>query len=206
MTDQEFLSQNLDILYQNMSFPSITKDFIFIQNFGEFNSTFIALLVISFLLAILAFRVIGQNDYGTASDKNEQINRVNKPPKTIYAFFQMIFGILMCWLCTGAVVGLFSMIFFTSSLSFNSIKIDELSKLPVLKDGDLVQRDYFKKLAGEYIINMEKRYPNQSDFNDAVERGPNLDEVTFWLIRTIKGKPYEKQEIADEKLKLINDL
>lgn len=29
MTDQEFLSQNLDVLYQNLSFPSLTKNWIF---------------------------------------------------------------------------------------------------------------------------------------------------------------------------------
>lgn len=33
MTDQEFLSQNLDVLYQNLSFPSLTKNWIFLRNY-----------------------------------------------------------------------------------------------------------------------------------------------------------------------------
>lgn len=95
---------------------------------------------------------------------------------------------------------------FDSSLSSRYIKLNELDKLPILKDGNNEQRDYFKKLATKYVVNAEKRYSNQSEFNYVVEREPNLKDVTDWLLETIKDKPYEKQGIADEKLKLINDL
>lgn len=33
MTDQEFLSQNLDILYQNISFSTLAKDWVFFYQF-----------------------------------------------------------------------------------------------------------------------------------------------------------------------------
>ena len=95
---------------------------------------------------------------------------------------------------------------FDASFSSRYIKLNELDKLPILKDGNDEQRDYFKKLATEYVVNANKNYSNQSKFNYIVERGPNLKDVTSWLIETIKDKPYEKQNVADEKLKLINDL
>lgn len=59
------------------------------------------------------------------------------------------------------------------------IKLNELDKLPILKDENDEQRDYFKKLATEYVVNAEKRYSNQSEFNYIVERGPNLKDVTY---------------------------
>ena len=139
-------------------------------------------------------------------DENYSINSKTKVPKNIYKLFQNIFGGVFALGIITLMIGVCVQLAFNTSLSSRYIKLDELNKLPILKDGSDAQRDYFKKLASQYVVNVEKQQQNQSKFNYIVERGPNLAEVTLWLVETIKDKPYEKQDVADEKLKLINDL
>lgn len=203
MTDQEFLSQNLDILYQNISFSTLAKDLIFLTNSSEFGDLafflFIVLIPLSFCFLAVSFLL-------EEWDENHSINSKTKIPKNIYKLFQTIFGGIFAIGTTILMIGVFIELAFDSALSSRYIKLNELDKLPILKDGNDEQRGYFKKLAVQYVVNAEKNYSNQSEFNYIVERGPNLRDVTYWLIETIKDKPYEKQDVADEKLKLINDL
>lgn len=139
-------------------------------------------------------------------DENRSIKSRTKIPKNIYKLFQIIFGGIFALITTTFIISMGVQLAFDASFSSRYIKLNELDKLPILKDGNDEQRDYFKKLATEYVVNANKNYSNQSKFNYIVERGPNLKDVTSWLIETIKDKPYEKQNVADEKLKLINDL
>lgn len=139
-------------------------------------------------------------------DENRSIKSRTKIPKNIYKFFQIIFGGIFALITTTFIISMGVQLAFDASFSSRYIKLNELDKLPILKDGNDEQRNYFKKLAANYVVNAEKNYSNQSKFNCIVERGPNLKDVTSWLIETIKDKPYEKQNVADEKLKLINDL
>lgn len=203
MTDQEFLSQNLDILYQNISYSTLAKDLIFFTSSREFDDLafflFIILIPLSFCLLALSFLL-------EERDENYSINSKIKIPKNIYKLFQNIFGGIFAIGTTILMSGVFIELAFDASLSSQYIKLNELDKLPILKDGNDKQRDYFKKLAANYVVNAEKNYSNQSEFNYIVERGPNLRDVTYWLIETINDKPYEKQNVADKKLKLINDL
>ena len=203
MTDQEFLSQNLDILYQNTPFSTFAKDWIFFSKFSEIGNlaAFLLIALCALSLSLLAFFILLED-----GDEKSSVNGKTKISKTIYNLFQKIFLGGFALSITIFMIGAFVELVFSASLSSYYIKLDELNKLPILKDSDNEQRDYFKKLAAQYVVNAEKRYSNQSKFNDIVGRGPDLEEVTIWLIRTIKDKPYEKQEIADKKLKLINDL
>ena len=203
MTDKEFLSQNLDILYQNISFSTLAKDWIFFTNSSEFGDLafvlFIILLPLSFCFLALSFLLEEQ-------DENRSIKSRTKIPKNIYKLFQIIFGGIFALITTTFIISMGVQLAFDASFSSRYIKLNELNKLPILKDGNDEQRNYFKKLAANYVVNAEKNYSNQSKFNYIVERGPNLKDVTNWLIETIKDKPYEKQNVADEKLKLTNDL
>lgn len=139
-------------------------------------------------------------------DENRSIKSRTKIPKNIYKLFQIIFGGIFALITTTFIISMGAQLALDASFSSRYIKLNELDKLPILKDGNDEQRNYFKKLAANYVVNAEKNYSNQSKFNYIVERGPNLKDVTSWLIETIKDKPYEKQNVADEKLKLINDL
>lgn len=203
MTDQEFLSQNLDILYQNISYSTLAKDLIFFTNSSGFGDLAFFLFVI---LTPLSFCFLAVSLALEEWDGDHSINGKTKIPKNIYTLFQNIFGgifglgITILMICIGVQLA------FDAAFSSRYIKFNELDELPILKDGNDEQRNYFKKLAANYVVNAEKNYSNQSEFNYIVERGPNLKDVTDWLIQTINDKPYEKQEIADEKLKLINDL
>ena len=203
MTDKEFLSQNLDVLYQNISFSTLAKDWVFFTSSGEFNHfaffLFIILIPLSILLLVVSLLL-------EEWDGERSINGKTKIPKNIYKLFQNIFVGIFAIGTTILMSGVFVELAFDASLSSRYIKLNELDKLPILKDGNDKQRDYFKKLATNYVVNAEKNYSNQSEFNYIVERGPNLRDVTYWLIETINDKPYEKQNVADEKLKLINDL
>lgn len=203
MTDQEFLSQNLDILYQNISFSTLAKDWVFFTNSSEFGhlAFFLFIVVTPLSLLFLAGSLVLEE-----WDENYSINRKTKVPKNIYKFFQNIFGGVFALGIITLMIGVCIQLAFNTSLSSRYIKLDELNKLPILKDGGDAQRDYFKKLAYQYVVDVEKKQQNQSKFNYIVERGPDLAEVTLWLVETIKDKPYEKQNVADEKLKLINDL
>lgn len=203
MTDKEFLSQNLDILYQNISFSTLAKDWVFFTNSSEFGDLAFLLFII---LTPLSFCFLAVSFLLEEQDENNSINSKTKIPKNIYKLSQTIFGGVFAICTTLLIIGAFIELAFDTSLSSSYIKFDDLDKLPILKDGNDEQRDYFKKLATEYVVNLEKRYSNQSEFNYIVERGPSLKDVTHWLIETINNKPYEKQVIADEKLKLINDL
>lgn len=161
MTDQEFLSQNLDILYQNTPFSTLAKDWIFFTNSSEFGDLafvlFIILLPLSFCFLALSFLLEEQ-------DENRSIKSRTKIPKNIYKLFQIIFGGIFALITTTFIISMGVQLAFDASFSSRYIKLNELNKLPILKD------------------------------------------VTNWLIETIKDKPYEKQNVADEKLKLINDL
>ena len=139
-------------------------------------------------------------------DENRSIKSRTKIPKNIYKLFQIIFGGIFALITTTFIISIGVQLAFDAAFSSRYIKFNELDELPILKDGNDEQRNYFKKLAANYVVNAEKNYSNQSKFNYIVERGPNLKDVTNWLIETIKDKPYEKQNLADEKLKLINDL
>ena len=203
MTDQEFLSQNLDILYQNISYSTLAKDLIFFTSSREFDDLafflFIILIPLSFCLLALSFLL-------EERDENYSINSKIKIPKNIYKLFQIIFGGIFALITTTFIISMGAQLALDASFSSRYIKLNELDKLPILKDGNDEQRNYFKNLAANYVIIAEKNYSNQSKFNYIVERGPNLKDVTNWLIETINDKPYEKQNVADEKLKLINDL
>ena len=203
MTNKEFISQNLDILYQNTPFSTLAKDWIFFTNSSEFGDLafvlFIILLPLSFCFLALSFLFEEQ-------DENRSIKSRTKIPKNIYKLFQIIFGGIFALITTTFIISMGAQLAFDASFSSRYIKLNELDKLPILKDGNDEQRNYFKKLAANYVVNAEKNYSNQSKFNYIVERGPNLKDVTNWLIETINDKPYEKQNVADEKLKLINDL
>lgn len=203
MTDQEFLSQNLDILYQDISFSTLAKDWIFFTNSSEFGhlAFFLFIVLTPLSLLFLAASLVLEE-----WDENHSIKSKTKIPKNIYTLFQNIFGGIFAIGIITLIIGVCVQLAFNTSLSSRYIKLDELDKLPILKDGNDDQRDYFKKLATQYVVNVEKRYKNQSEFNYIVDRGPDLAEVTLWLVETIKDKPYEKQDVADEKLKLINDL
>lgn len=203
MIDQEFLSQNLDILYQNISFSTLAKEWVFFASSGEFNHfaffIFIILIPLSVLLLVV-FLLLEE------WDENHSINGKTKISKNIYKLFQNVFIGVFALGTTLLMIGVFIELAFDTSLSSRYIKLNELDKLPILKDGNDEQRDYFKKLAGKYVVDTEKRYSNRAEFNYIVERGPSLKDVTYWLLETIKDKPYEKQDVADKKLKLINDL
>lgn len=203
MTDKEFLSQNLDILYQNISFSTLAKDWVFFTNSSEFGhlAFFLFIVVTPLSLLFLAGSLVLEE-----WDENYSINRKTKVPKNIYKFFQNIFGGVFALGIITFIINIGVQLAFDAAFSSRYIKFNELDELPILKDGNDEQRNYFKKLAANYVVNAEKNYSNQSKFNYIVERGPNLKDVTNWLIETIKDKPYEKQNVADEKLKLINDL
>lgn len=201
MTDQEFLSQNLDVLYQNLSFPSLTKNWIFFKELLELNSVSISFFVISFILALFAFAI-----YVLSYPNTTNIDSTEQNKGIVYIVFQTIATLIALWIPSFFVTGFVFIIISTAPLGSNYIKIDELNNLPILKDGDNIQRDYFKKLVSQYVLDIERIYPNQDDFNSIIERGPDLETVTYWLIETIKDKPYNAQKTADEKLKLINDM
>jgi len=133
-------------------------------------------------------------------DENRSIKSRTKIPKNIYKLFQIIFGGIFALITTTFIISIGVQLAFDAAFSSRYIKFNELDELPILKDGNDEQRNYFKKLAANYVVNAEKNYSNQSKFNYIVERGPNLKDVTNWLIETIKDKPYEKQNLADEKL------
>ena len=201
MTDKEFLSQNLDILYQNLSFPSLTKNWIFFKELLELNSVSISFFAISFILALLAFAI-----YVLSYPNTTNIDSTEQNKGIVYIVFQTIATLISLWIPSFFVTGFVFIIISTAPLGSHYIKIDELNNLPILKEGDNIQRDYFKKLISEYVLDMKRIYPNQDDFNSIIERGPDLEMVTYWLIETIKDKPYNAQKTADEKLKLINDM
>lgn len=203
MIDQEFLSQNLDILYQNISYSTLAKDLIFFTNSSEFGDLAFLLFII---LTPLSFCFLAVSLLLEEQDENNSINGKTKIPKNIYKLSQTIFGGIFALGVTTCIIFIGAQLVFDAAFSSRYIKLNELDTLPILKDGNDEQRDYFKKLAAEYVVNSEKRYSDQSKFNYIVERGPSLKDVTNWLVETIKDKPYEKQVIADEKLKLINDL
>lgn len=201
MTDQEFLSQNLDVLYQNLSFPSLTKNWIFFKELLELNSVSISFFVISFILALFAFAI-----YVLSYPNTTNIDSTEQNKGIVYIVFQTIATLIALWIPSFFVTWFVFIIISTAPLGSNYIKIDELNNLPILKEGDNIQRDYFKKLVSQYVLDIERIYPNQDDFNSIIERGPDLETVTYWLIETIKDKPYNAQKTADEKLKLINDM
>lgn len=201
MTDQEFLSQNLDVLYQNLSFPSLTKNWIFFKELLELNSVSISFFVISFILALFAFAI-----YVLSYPNTTNIDSTEQNKGIVYIVFQTIATLIALWIPSFFVTGFVFIIISTAPLGSNYIKIDELNNLPILKEGDNIQRDYFKKLVSQYVLDIERIYPNQDDFNSIIECGPDLETVTYWLIETIKDKPYNAQKTADEKLKLINDM
>lgn len=91
MTDQEFLSQNLDILYQNTPFSTLAKDWIFFTNSSEFGDLafvlFIILLPLSFCFLALSFLLEEQ-------DENRSIKSRTKIPKNINFFKLYLAGYL----------------------------------------------------------------------------------------------------------------
>lgn len=89
MTDKEFLSQNLDILYQNISYSTLAKDWVFFTNSNEFGHLafflFIVLTPLSFCFLAVSFLL-------EERDENHSIKSKTKIPKNIYKLFQTIFG------------------------------------------------------------------------------------------------------------------
>lgn len=207
MTDQEFLSQNLDVLLQDLWFPSIAKDIMLSDNLipTTIKVAFFTFFIVIFTLFVLNVVLFSRGSSKVAEKEDNPNNSPKKISKTerffvrilISAFFSIIFTAFM-WI----------VLYLSSdySLSSNYIKLDDLSKLPVLKDGNSEKRNYFKEFAKNYIVYIEAAYQNQDEFNEVIERGPKLYTVAGWLTKTIKDKPYKKQKIADEKLKLINDM
>lgn len=207
MADQEFLSHNLDVLLQDLWFPSIAKDIMLSDNFipTTIKIAFFTFFIVIFALFVLNVVLFSRGFSKVAEKEDNPNNSSKKISKTerffvgilISSFFSIIFTAFM-WI----------VLYLSSdySLSSNYIKLDALSKLPVLKDGDSEKRDYFKEFAKNYIVYIDAAYQNQDEFNEVIERGPKLYTVAGWLTKTIKDKPYKKQEIVDEKLKLINDM
>ena len=58
MTDKEFLSQNLDILYQNTPLSTLAKDWIFFTNSSEFGDLAFVLFTPFILLFFSTFVLI----------------------------------------------------------------------------------------------------------------------------------------------------
>ena len=84
MTDKEFLSQNLDILYQNTPLSTLAKDWIFFTNSSEFGDLafvlFIILLPLSFCFLALSFLLEEQ-------DENRSIKSRTKIPINFFKLY-----------------------------------------------------------------------------------------------------------------------
>jgi hypothetical protein len=220
MTDQEFLSQNLDVLLQDLWFPSIVKDIMFGANLIP--TTIKIIFGIFFILNLIYFYKFVRN-----AGKKEDVSNSQSTTRKLNDFVGGCFGsIFASTILTSFMYGFLYLISFYS-LSTNYITLDRLKTLPLMQSGEQQQKEIFKFSIKGYVYAVGVKYntsfklnytpgvgqfclyPCEKGFDGVVEelmRGPDLDTVSDWLIVLIKDRPYKSEEFIDKQIKSIDDM
>jgi hypothetical protein len=220
MTDQEFLSQNLDVLLQDLWFPSIVKDIMFGANLIP--TTIKIIFGIFFIINLIYFYKFALN----AGKKDEVPNDQPTTRKGNNFVGSCLSSLFASTILTSFMYG-FLYLFSFYILSTNYITLDRLKTLPLMQSGEQQQKEIFKFSIKGYIYAVGVKYntsfklnytpgvgqfclyPCEKGFDGVVEeltRGPDLDTVSDWLIVLIKDKPYKSEEFIDKQIKSIDDM
>lgn len=220
MTDQNFLSQNLDVLLQDLWFPSIVKDIIFSENLIP--TTIKIAFGIFFIINLIYFY-----KSPTQTDKKADVSNDHPTTGKVNNFTGICLGAFLASTILASFMYGFLYLISFYSLSTNYITIDRLKELPIMQSGEPQQKEIFKSsikgylyaVGAKYNTSFKLRYtpgvgkfclyPCEKGFTGVVEeldRGPDLDTVSDWLIVLIKDKPYKSEEFIDKNVKLIDDM